>query len=44
MGGGLNCNLSYFPYDRQNGTRSSNSNVKDKGFEYHFLVITTWEI
>ena len=32
-------NTSYFPYDRQNGSRFSKSNGRDKEFEYTFLII-----
>ena len=31
--------VSYFPYDEQNGRRSSKSNGKDNEFGYNFLII-----
>jgi hypothetical protein len=34
--------VNYFPYDGQDGIRSSKSNEKDNGFEYHFLIICTY--
>jgi hypothetical protein len=30
---------SYFPYDQQNGNRSSKSNGNDNEFDYNILII-----
>jgi len=34
--------MNYFPYDGQNGTRSSKMNGKDDEFEYYFLIICSY--